>query len=54
MMVMPSEEELRAYEEICPWKMFDMDSMSMVLRDDAPEHIVELCRKFFPLMLEKN
>ncbi|MBQ5754619.1 MAG: hypothetical protein IIV90_03020 [Oscillospiraceae bacterium] len=54
MMIMPSKEELRAYEEIRPWKRFDMESMSMVLRDDAPAHIVELCRKYFPLMLVKD
>ena len=54
MLVMPSKEELRAYEEIRPWGTVDMESMSVVLRDDAPDHIVELCRKFFPMLLPKK
>ena len=54
MMIMPSKEELRAYDLITPWCCVDFSRLCSVLRDDAPEEIVELAKKHAPRLLDKD
>lgn len=51
MMYYPGKESLQALDRITPWMRIDMERLDPVLRDDAPKEIVELCKKYYPILL---